>query len=95
MEDYVIEDRFSDLNERINRLDGLVTIILDTLGKQTSDIGLLKTSVESLNRTVSNELMGDKIYAKICEVHGKPKTVDKESKCDLLSRLNSKDKMDD
>ena len=95
MEDYVIEDRFSDLNERINRIDGLVTIILDTLGKQTSDIGLLKSSVESINSTVCNELMGDKIYAKICEVHGKPKTVDKESKGDLLSRLNSKDKMDD
>ena len=93
MEDYVIEDRLMDLNERINRIDGLVSIILDTLGKQTSDIGLLKTSVESINRTVSNELMGDKIYEKICEVHGKPKTVKKESKGDLLSRLNSKDKM--
>lgn len=93
MEDYVIEDRLSDINERINRIDGLVSIILDTLGKQTSEIGLLKSSVESLNRTVSNELMGDKIYAKICEVHGKPKTVDKESKADLLSSLTSKDKM--
>lgn len=93
MEDYVIEDRLSDINERINRIDGLVSIILDTLGKQTSEIGLLKSSVESLNRTVSNELMGDKIYAKICEVHGKPKTVDKESKADLLSSLTNKDKM--
>ncbi len=95
MEDYVIEDRFSDLNERINRINGLVSIILDALGKQTSEIGLLKSSVESLNSTVCNELMGDKIYAKICEVHGKPKTVDKESKADLLSSLTSKDKMDD
>ena len=93
MEDYVIEDRFRDLNERINRIDGLVSIILDAVGKQTSDIGLLKTRVDYLESTVSNELMGDKIYAMICDVHGKPKTVDKESKCDLLSRLNSKDKM--
>ena len=95
MEDYVIEDRFSDLNERIKRINGLVSIILDALGKQTSEIGLLKSSVESLNSTVCNELMGDKIYAKICEVHGKPKTVDKESKGDLLSKLNNKDKMGD
>lgn len=93
MEDYVIEDRLRDLNERINRIDGLVSIILDAVGKQTSDIGLLKTRVDYLESTVINELMGDKIYAMICDVHGKQKTVDKESKCDLLSRLNSKDKM--
>lgn len=97
MEDYVIEDRFSDLNERINRINGLVSIILDTLGKQTSEIGLLKSSVNSLNTTVNTELVKNGKMDDLIRRNSKWNADDNDGDvaADLLSSLTSKDKMDD
>ena len=97
MEDYVIEDRFSDLNERINRINGLVSIILDTLGKQTSEIGLLKTTVNSLNTTVNTELVKNGKMDDLIRRNSKWNADDNDGDvaADLLSSLTSKDKMDD
>lgn len=97
MEDYVIEDRFSDLNDRINRLNGLVSIILDTLGKQTSEIGLLKTRVNSLNTTVNTELVKNGKMDDLIRRNSKWNADDNDGDvaADLLSSLTSKDKMDD
>ena len=97
MEDYVIEDRFSDLNERINRLNGLVSIILDTLGKQTSEIGLLKTMVNSLNTTVNTELVKNGKMDDLIRRNSKWNADDNDGDvaADLLSSLTSKDKMSD
>lgn len=95
MEDYVIEDRFSDLNERINRINGLVSIILDTLGKQTSEIGLLKSSVNSLNTTVNTELVKNGKMDDLIRRNSKWNADDNDGDVadDLLSSLTSKDKM--
>ena len=97
MEDYVIEDRFSDLNERINRINGLVSIILDTLGKQTSEIGLLKTMVNSLNTTVNTELVKNGKMDDLIRRNSKWNADDNDGDvaADLLSSLTSKDKMSD
>ena len=89
------EMNFENFATDLNRIRNVVSNILYAISRQRTDISVLKTRVDYLNATVSNELMGDKIYAKICEVHGKPKTVDKESECDLLSTLSNKDKMQD
>ena len=97
MEDYVIEDRLSDINERINRINGLVSIILDTLGKQTSEIGLLKTRVNSLNTTVNTELVKNGKMDDLIRRNSKWNADDNDGDvaADLLSSLTSKDKMDD
>ena len=58
------------------------------------EIRELKHKIDEVNsviRTWGNEIL----YAKICEVHNKPKTVKKDSECDLLSTLSNKDKMQD
>lgn len=58
------------------------------------EIRELKHKIDEVNRVIrtwGNEIL----YAKICEVHNKPKTVNKESECDLLSTLSNKDKMQD
>lgn len=58
------------------------------------EIRELKQKIDEVNRVIrtwGNEIL----YEKICEVHGKPKTVKEESECDLLSTLSNKDKMDD
>lgn len=89
------EMNFEDFATDLNRIRNLVANILYAISRQRTDIEVLKKRVDYLNSTVSNELMGDKIYAKICEVHGKPKTVKKDSECDLLSTLSNKDKMQD
>lgn len=89
------EMNFEDFATDLNRIRNLVANILYAISRQRTDIEVLKKRVDYLNATVSNELMGDKIYAKICEVHGKPKTVKKDSECDLLSTLSNKDKMQD
>lgn len=89
------EMNFDDFETDLNRIRNLVANILYAISRQRTDIEVLKKRVDYLNSTVSNELMGDKIYAKICEVHGKPKTVKKDSECDLLSTLSNKDKMQD
>ena len=89
------EMNFEDFATDLNRIRNVVANILDAISIQRTDIQVLKTRVDYLNATVSNELMGDKIYAKICEVHGKPKTVKKDRECDLLSTLSNKDKMQD
>lgn len=89
------EMNFEDFATDLKRIRNVVANILDAISRQRTDIAVLKTRVDYLNSTVSNELMGDKIYAKICEVHGKPKTVKKDSECDLLSTLSNKDKMQD
>lgn len=89
------EMNFDDFATDLNRIRNVVANILYAISKQRTDIAVLKTRVDYLNATVSNELMGDKIYARICEVHGKPKTVKKDSECDLLSTLSNKDKMQD
>lgn len=89
------EMNFDDSATDLNRIKNLVANILYAISRQRTDIEVLKKRVDYINSTVSNELMGDKIYAKICEVHGKPKTVKKDSECDLLSTLSNKDKMQD
>lgn len=86
---------FDDFTTELNRIRNVVTNILDAISRQRTDIQLLKTRMDYLSDTVNSELMGDKIYAKICAVHGKPKTVDKENECNLLSTLSNKEKMND
>ena len=49
--------------------------------------------VYSLNNSVNSELMKDKLYDMM--VLGKTDDCDGDKQGDLLSRLNSKDKMDD
>ena len=84
MSDEQIQSYFDDLNARIDHLN------------QRTEIGLLKQMVYYLNDTVNSELRGDKIY-EIMMRNSKVKTDDSDGdeQCDLLSRLNSKDKMDD
>ena len=89
------EINFEDFATDLNRIRNLLANILYAISRQRTDIEVLKKRVDYLNSTVINEFMGDKIYAKICEVHGKPKTVKKDSECDLLSTLCSKEKMQD
>ena len=81
-----------DLNDRIDHLRGFVTYALDAVSEQRREIGLLKQMVYYLNDTVNSELRGDKIY-EIMMRNSKEKT--DESDSDLLSTLNSKDKMND
>lgn len=47
--------------------------------------------VNSVIRTWGNEIL----YAKICEVHNKPRPVEKETSVDLFSTLCNRDKMQD
>ena len=93
MNDYVIEDRFSDLNARIDHLNSYVTYALDAISKHRTEIGLLKQMMYSINNSVKSELMKDKFYDLM--VLGKKDDSDGDKQGDLLSRLNSKDKMDD
>lgn len=97
MSDKYIQSCFDDLNERVNRLNGLVSIILDTLGKQTSEIGLLKSSVNSLNTTVNTELVKNGKMDDLIRRNSKWNADDNDGDvaADLLSSLTSKDKMDD
>lgn len=91
MNDYVIEDRFSDLNERIDHLNSFVTYALDAVSNMKTEVGLLKQMVYNLNNSVNSELMKDKLYDMM--VLGKTDDSDGDKQVDLLSRLNSKDKM--
>lgn len=93
MNDYVIEDRFSDLNARIDHLNSFVTYALDAVSKHRTEIGLLKQMMYTINNSVNSELMKDKFYDLM--VLGKKDDSDGDKQGDLLSRLNSKDKMDD
>lgn len=97
MSDKYIQSCFDDLNERVNRINGLVSIILDTLGKQTSEIGLLKSSVNSLNTTVNTELVKNGKMDDLIRRNSKWNADDNDGDvaADLLSSLTSKDKMDD
>lgn len=97
MSDNVTQSYFDDLNERINRLNGLVSIILDTLGKQTSEIGLLKTRVNSLNTTVNTELVKNGKMDDLIRRNSKWNADDNDGDvaADLLASLTSKDKMND
>ena len=97
MSDEQIQSCIDDLNERINRLNGLVSIILDTLGKQTSEIGLLKTMVNSLNTTVNTELVKNGKMDDLIRRNSNWNADDNDGDVvtDLLSSLTSKDKMDD
>ena len=93
MNDYVIEDRFSDLNARIDHLNSFVTYALDAVSKHRTEIGLLKQMMYTINNSVNSELMKDKFYDLM--VLGKKDDSDGDKQGDWLSRLNSKDKMDD
>ena len=93
MNDYVIEDRFSDLNARIDHLNSYVTYALDAISKHRTEIGLLKQMMYSINNSVKSELMKDKFYDLM--VLGKKDDSDGDKQGDLLSSLTSKDKMDD
>ena len=97
MSDEQIQSYFDDLNERFNRINGLVSIILDTLGKQTSEIGLLKSSVNSLNTTVNTELVKNGKMDDLIRRNSKWNADDNDGDvaADLLSSLTSKDKMND
>ena len=96
MSDEQIQSYFDDLNARIDHLNSFVTYALDAVSNQRTEIGLLKQMVYYLNDTVNSELRGDKIYD-IMMRNSKVKTDDSDDdkQGDLLSRLNSKDKMDD
>ena len=96
MSDEQIQSYFDDLNARIDHLSGFVTYALDAVSNQRTEIGLLKQMVYYLNDTVNSELRGDKMY-EIMMRNSKVKTddIDGNEQGDLLSRLNSKDKMDD
>ena len=96
MSDEQIQSYFDDLNARIDHLNSFVTYALDAVSNQRTEIGLLKQMVYYLNDTVNSELRGDKIYD-IMMRNRKVKTDDSDDdkQGDLLSRLNSKDKMDD
>ncbi len=95
MNDNQIQMYFDDLNDRIDHLKGFVTYALDAVNKQGTDVGLLKQMFYYLNDTVNSELRGDKMY-EIMMRNSKEKTDDSDGdkQGDLLSRLNSKDKMD-
>lgn len=93
MNDYVIEDRFSDLNARIDHLNSFVTYALDAVSKHRTEIGLLKQMMYTINNSVNSELMKDKFYDLM--VLGKKDDSDGDKQGDLLSSLTSKDKMDD
>ena len=70
-----------------------MTYALDAVSKQRTDVGLLKQMVYSINNSVNSELMKDKLYDMM--VLGKTDDSDGDEHGDLLSRLNSKDKMND
>ena len=94
MSDEQIQSYFDDLNARIDHLNSFVTYALDAVSNQRTEIGLLKQMVYYLNDTVNSELRGDKMY-EIMMRNSKSKTDDSDGdeQCDLLSRLNRKDKM--
>ena len=96
MSDEQIQSYFDDLNARIDHLNSFVTYALDAVSKQRTEVGLLKQMMYYLNDTVNSELRGDKMY-EIMMRNSKAKTDDSDGdkQGDLLSRLNSKDKMDD
>ena len=96
MSDEQIQSCFDDLNARIDHLNSFVTYALDAVSNQRTEIGLLKQMVYYLNDTVNSELRKDKMY-EIMMRNSKAKTddIDVDEQGDLLSRLNSKDKMDD
>lgn len=91
MSDEQIQSYFDDLNARIDHLNSYVTYALDAVSKHRTEIGLLKQTVYSLNNSVNSELMKDKFYDLM--VLGKKDDDDCDKQGDLLSRLNSKDKM--
>lgn len=91
MSDEQIQSYFDDLNARIDHLNSYVTYALDAVSKHRTEIGLLKQTVYSLNNSVNSELMKDKLYDLM--VLGKKYDSDGDKQGDLLSRLNSKDKM--
>ena len=93
MSDEQIQSCFDDLNARIDHLNSFVTYALDAVSKQRTEVGLLKQMVYSINNSVNSELMKDKLYDMM--VLGKTDDSDGDKQGDLLSRLNSKDKMDD
>lgn len=97
MNDNVTQSYIDDLNERVDRLNGLVSIILDTLGKQTSEIGLLKSRVNSLNTTVNTELVKNGKMDDLIRKNSRWNADDNDGDVadDLLSSLTSKDKMND
>ena len=96
MSDEQIQSYFDDLNASIDHLRGFVTYALDAVSNMKTEVGLLKQMVYYLNDTVNSELRGDKIY-EIMMRNSKAQTddIDGNEQGDLLSRLNSKDKMDD
>ena len=96
MSDEQIQSYFDDLNARIDHLNSFVTYALDAVSNHRTEIGLLKQMVYYLNDTVNSELRGDKMY-EIMMRNSKSKTDDSDGdgQCNLLSRLNSKDKMQD
>ena len=93
MSDEQIQSYFDDLNASIDHLRGFVTYALDAVSNMKTEVGLLKQMVYSLNNSVNSELMKDKLYDLM--VLGKKDDSDGDNQVDLLSRLNSKDKMDD
>ena len=93
MSDEQIQSCFDDLKANIDHLRCFVTYALDAVSKQRTEVGLLKQMVYSLNNSVNSELMKDKLYDMM--VLGKTDDCDGDKQGDLLSRLNSKDKMDD
>lgn len=91
MSDEQIQSYFDDLNASIDHLRGFVTYALDAVSNMKTEVGLLKQMVYSLNNSVNSELMKDKLYDMM--VLGKKDDSDGDKQGDLLSRLNSKDKM--
>lgn len=91
MSDEQIQSYFDDLNASIDHLRGFVTYALDAVSNMKTEVGLLKQMVYSLNNSVNSELMKDKLYDMM--VLGKTDDSDGDKQGDLLSRLNSKDKM--
>lgn len=91
MSDEQIQSYFDDLNASIDHLRGFVTYALDAVSTMKTEVGLLKQTVYSLNNSVNSELMKDKLYDLM--VLGKKDDSDGDKQGDLLSRLNSKDKM--
>ena len=91
MSDEQIQSYFDDLNASIDHLRGFVTYALDAVSNMKTEVGLLKQMVYSLNNSVNSELMKDKLYDMM--VLGKKDDSDSDNQGELLSRLNSKDKM--
>lgn len=91
MSDEQIQSYFDDLNASIDHLRGFVTYALDAVSNMKTEVGLLKQMVYSLNNSVNSELMKDKLYDLM--VLGKKDDSDGDNQGELLSRLNSKDKM--